>query len=237
MSALDRLLGLLCAFAYTLERSKAGFIRLRAGVIWSCLLSAAYTAFRAWRYGFAGVYAGVIGLCLLLATVLVWADRQRYLLFRAGPGSVSQAAPALQPEEKLLLRGSGVFEVSSMRRYLVQVPVVFWTTHLADHIVAAKVRAFNILGLGVPSDESGWWYIFVEPRRVTEIAPGELCFGLQSRPAVRVVCKGAKGSHVIYLTAEASQQVDRLLVELRARAEAAKSLRPPSPATATDTSV
>lgn len=217
----NRFLGLIYAIAYALQRSKVGFLRLRIGAILLCLLGAISIAWRGWERGFAWSDAALIALCLLVAFLCFWADRGQYVVFRARPVAWTEATPDLAAEEKLFLRGSGVFEVSNMRRYLVEVPVVFWTTQLAEHILAAKVRALNILGVGVPTDERGWWYIFVEPRHVLEIESGELCFGWRCRPAVRLLYETKKGRQPIYLSCESMAQLARLLKELRAKAKAA----------------
>lgn len=221
----NRFLGLIYAIAYALQRSKIGFLRLRIGAILLCLFGAAYIAWRGWARGFVWSDAVLIAWCLLAAFLLFWADRRNYLVFQAHPTAFTDDTPALAAEEKLFLRGSGVFEVSNMRRYLVEVPVVFWTTQLAEHILAAKVRAFNILGVGVPSDERGWWYIFLEPQHVLEIEPGELCFGWRCRPAVHVLYETKKGRQHIYLSCERPAQLARLVRELRAKAEAASPHR------------
>jgi hypothetical protein len=222
MSFLDRLLGLLSAPAYALQRSKLGFLRLHVGTVLLGLFGAAYTAYRGWRYGFAPVHAAWISLCLLGVMLLLWVDRQHYIIFRRELANAFQEVPDLRPEEKLMLRGSGVFEVSQMRRYLVEVPVVFWTTQLAEHIIAARVRAINFLGVGVPSAERGWWYVFLEPRRVLELEPGELCFGLHCRPAVRVLYTSKKGREALYLSCNSPAQLAVLLKELQAKAQAAR---------------
>lgn len=110
-----------------------------------------------------------------------------------------------------------------MRRYLVEVPVVFWATELKEHIVAAKVRGLNVLGVGVPSAERGWWYVFLEPRRVVEIDSGELFFGLRRRPAVRVLFEGQRGREAFYLSCDSLEQLDIVRSELRAKVAAARA--------------
>jgi hypothetical protein len=221
MSILDRFLGLISAAAYALRRSKIGPLRLHIGAMLLCLSGVAYLAYRAWREGATVARAVLITVCLIVTGLLLWADRRRYIVFRPRHIVAPEQTTGLEPEQKLFLRGSGFFEVSNMRRYLVQVPVVFWPTQLADHILAAKVRAFNILGVGVPSNERGWWYIFLDPRKVMEIVPGELCFGLRIRPAVRVVLKAEKGRQVVYLSGDDAEQFVVLLRELQTKADAA----------------
>ncbi len=222
MPILDRFLGLISALAYALQRSKIGFLRLHVGAMLLCLAGAAYVAYHGWQEGFTLGRGALVALYLMFIALLLWADMRRYVIFRCRPASGSEAVPDLSAEEKLFLRGSGFFEVSDMRRYFVEVPVVFWTTQLAEHILAAKVRAFNIFGLaGVPCEERGWWYAFIESRRVIEVVPGELCFGFRVRPAVRVLSRAKKGREVVYLSCSGAEQLAVLLKELQAKAGAA----------------
>lgn len=218
MSIHDRLCGILLAVAYGLDRAKIGFLRLRTGVILLCCLFATYAVYSGWRAGFGIAHGAAILLCLLMATVLLWADRRHYIVFREEPAAPG-GAREIDPEERLQLRGSGLFEVSGMSRYLVEVPIFFWTTQLADHIVAAKVRALNILGVGVPSEERGWWYVFIEPRHIVAITPGHLCFGFGFRPAVRVQVEAQKTHQLVYFSCDSAEQRARLLRELGTRAQ------------------
>jgi hypothetical protein len=223
MSMLNRLMGLIAAIAYGLRRSRIGFLRLHSAAIAIGLLGAAYAAFSGWRNGFTLAHVSNIAVCVGAVGVLLWTDARRYVVFRTRGDLATGDKGELAPGQKLFLRGSGAFEVSKMRRYLVEVPVVFWATELREHIVAAKVRALNILGVGVPSVERGWWYVFLEPRRVVEIDGGELFFGLRRRPAVRVVFEGKRGREALHLSCDSLEQLDIVLSELRAKVAAARA--------------
>lgn len=214
---LARFFGLVAALAYALDRAKVGFVRLRVGVMVACCLCAGGVAYQGWRTGFGASRVAAIALSLLPVAALLWANQRHYIVFHENAGPDIRAAE-LDAEEKLFLRGSGTFEVSNMNRYLVEVPVVFWTTQLAEHILAAKVRALSFLGIGVPSEERGWWYIFLGPNQVVEVTPGHLCFGFGLRPAVRVQCMAQKGRQFVYLSCDSAEQQARVLNELRARA-------------------
>ena len=214
-----RFSGLVAALAYALHRAKVGFLRLRVGAMVICCLCAGYAACQGWRTGFAFSRFVAITLSLLLVAALLWANQRHYIVFREHDALDIRAAE-LKAEEKLFLRGSGTFEVSDMNRYLVEVPVVFWTTQLAEHVLAAKVRALSFLGIGVPSEERGWWYIFLEPNQVVEVTPGHLCFGFGLRPAVRVQRKAQKGRQFVYLSCDSVEQQATVLNELLARAQA-----------------
>jgi hypothetical protein len=203
MSILNQFMGLISAIAYGLRRSRFGFLPLHRVAMLIGLLGVAYAAFDGWRDGFRLAHVAIIAACAGAVVVLLWTDARHYVVFRTS--------------------GDGAFEVSNMRRYLVEVPVVFWTTELKGHIVAAKMRGLNVLGVGVPSAERGWWYVFLEPRRVVEIDSGELFFGLRRRPAVRVLFEGQRGREAFYLSCDSLEQLDILCSELRAKVAAARA--------------
>lgn len=222
MDLAHRVEGALCAVGYVLHRGKIGFLRLETAALVCCVLAAAHSGLRWWTGGSVWPHLTVILLCLLLASALLWARGRRYVVFVPGSEPPASSTP-LQPEHKLFLRGCGVFEVNKARRYLVEVPVVFWTTRLDEHIVAAKVRAPSLVGLvGVPSAERGWWYLFLEPRRVMEVVPGWLHFALRVRPALRVAYRTEKSREAVYLgCAEVAQQA-LLLHELQSKVQRAR---------------
>lgn len=223
MSILNQLMGLISAIAYGLRRSRFGFLPLHRVAMLIGLLGVAYAAFRGWRDGFRVAHVAIIAACAGAVVVLLWTDARHYVVFRTSGDQITGARGELAPGQKLFLRGSGTFEVSKMRRYLVEVPVVFWATELKEHIVAAKVRGLNVLGVGVPSAERGWWYVFLEPRRVVEIDSGELFFGLRRRPAVRVLFEGQRGREAFYLSCDSLEQLDIVRSELRAKVAAARA--------------
>jgi hypothetical protein len=223
MTIVDRFLALISAFAYALRRSKFAFLRLHLAMMAVCLLIAGYAAYQGWQEGVTLAHVALILLCLLLLGLMLWADTHRYLVFKPRVTAVPEGTKDLAPEERIFVRGSGVFEVSDMQRYLVEVPVVFWSTQLNEHVLAAKVRAWNVMGLGVPTAERGWWYIFIDPRKVAEIEPGEICFGWRLRPAVRLLIKTGRGQEMTYLSCESVQQLAILLKELQGKTDALHS--------------
>ncbi len=217
MTILDRLLGVVSALAYGLRRSKFAFVRLHAATIILCLLVVAYLAYHGIQRNLSLTQAAVIALCLTWSGLMLWAQSRRYVIFKPKPTTIPEGTQDLAPEEKLFVRGTGNFAVSNMCRYLVEAPVVFWSTQLCEHILAAKVRAWNFLGIGVPSNERGWWYIFLEPRSVIEIATGQLCFGLKLRPALRVLHHTEQGNEFLYLSCDSAQQLAILAKEIECK--------------------
>ncbi len=225
MRLVDRFLALMAALAYSVRRSRLGFLQLTPVVVLLSLTLASYAGYQGWKVGYSPARVLLMTGCLAIIGCLFAAEIHGYMTFRPCATSLPQATSVLQPDQKLFLRGSGTFAVNNMERKLVEVPVVFWSTELGEHILAAKVRGFNILGVGVPSAERGWWYIFLEPKRVQEIVLGTLAFGLRTRPAVRVLWTSDKGPTELYLSCDAPQQLAILLNELRSKSEAARSGR------------
>ena len=225
MSVWDRFLGLVFAAVYALRRAKIGFLRLDLAAVVAALIAIGYAVYRGWVQGWDWPHFLVVLGGLSMVVLILLAETRRYVVFRARAQPATAGGAELAPEQKIFVRGSGNFEVSHMQRYLAEVPVVFWTTELADHVLAAKVRALRVLGVGVPKAERGWWYIFLDPPKVTEIVDGELCFGTRCRPAVRVQYATDKGLQAVYLSCDDAEQQRSLLSELRAKADAAAMRR------------
>lgn len=217
MSIVLRLLGIPLAVAYALERSRVASIRLNWLALAGLWLASVYNVMLMLRSGPSPGPILIIAAALLLPPVLLWAHRQRYVLFRASTMATADAGSPPAAEEKLLLHGSGLFEVNEQKRYLVNVPVVFWTTRLGDHIISARVSAPNVLGVGVPADERGWWYAFVEPRQVLEITRGTLLFGLGATPAVALRYSAPGGPELLYLSSPDALALQRAVSALRPR--------------------
>lgn len=227
MTVLDRFWGLAFAVAYALRRSKFGFLRLHVAAVAAAVIAAACVMYRGWTQGWEWWHAVAVLGCLTVVGLIPWAEARQYVVFRAKDQPATEGSVELAPEQKVFVRGSGHFEVNKMRRYLAEVPVVFWTTQLSDHVLAAKVRALSFLGVGVPRQERGWWYVFLDPERVHGIVPGELCFGMRCRMAVRVQYETEKGFEAVYISCDDAEQHQRLLSELRAKADAARARRRP----------
>ncbi len=227
MTVLDRFLGVAFAVAYALRRSKCGFLRLHVAAVAAAFVAAASATYLGSVGGWDWWHVAVVLGCIAVVGLILLGETRRYVVFRAKGHPAAAGCAELAAEQKISVKASGQFEVSNMRRYLVEVPGVFWTTQLCDHVLAARVRALNVLGVGVPKQEGGWWYIFLTPARVREIDPGELCFGVRCRAAVRVQYETEKGEEVVYISCDDVEQRQTLLSELRAKAEAARARRTP----------
>jgi hypothetical protein len=221
MSVVDRLVAFLALPAYALRRSRVAGVSAYGALLFACLAIAAYSVLRGWFGRFTTVRVVAGALSLGVAAVLLLSHMHRYLVFRPRPFNVPEGVRGLEENAKLRVRGSGLFAVSDMSRYLVEVPAFFWSTRLDEHILAAQIQPFRVLGAGVPAGERGWWYVFLEPRRVVKAVSGELGFGLRVRPAVRVIHRTDKGQKSLYLSCDSEDELAVLLTQLQTTSEMA----------------
>jgi hypothetical protein len=164
------------------------------------LVSTALVTLIRWSHPWPALVLG--GLFLVVVLILGWADRQRYVQFRAvSAAQVVHSEPPLRAEELIPIRASGLFTVEGKAQYYVDLEADFETVETREHIVLGRVHPSHFLGLGQwPDWELGWWYIFFQPAMIRKMTRGHLSFGHRSRPAVQVVyAPDEKTQQVIYL--------------------------------------
>lgn len=125
------------------------------------------------------------GLALFVGARL--AAARRYVRFDAQPGLAPPVAAALTPQDKVQARVTGRFEVEGKAGFFADL-LAYWRTFATrEHAVMAIVHPSRFLGLARTAGEHvGMWYIFFHPHVIEEIAAGELNFGGQRAPALRV---------------------------------------------------
>jgi hypothetical protein len=195
--------GLIYQFVYSLERHRLFSVRLRYWLVFSCFILPAAVWLKLWKTSpVAAVLVTLAALSLLAATW--WAGRQRYVRFvehghnpgatldpgeeginrEADQGLSTLQLPAMG---KVHVRATGFFEVSGMRRYLVETPADYTTFETREHCVMARVPLSRFLLLAKSSPvEVGWWYTFFQPAMIRAMQGGCLYFGLRPRPALRL---------------------------------------------------
>ena len=143
--------------------------------------------------------------------------RQGYIIFHQGKEEATPDFTPLVPDEKVLLRATGHFEVSGMRRYFVEIIAAFSTLETREHVVMGWIPPSRFLLLASwPKAEVGMWYIFFKPEAIREIAVGEVHFGLRARPAIRINYRRDKGGEeTLYLSFDDTLQRRRVLEDLR----------------------
>jgi hypothetical protein len=142
-----------------------------------------------------GRLAGVVSCGVLLMAVIVSASlaaRRQFVVFEQEPPSVVLHTPGatLDPMDKLLLRATGLFEVEGKEERFTDLRAYFRSFQTREHAVMAIVPPSKILMVGGwPDSQVGMWYIFFKGQEIQRIQPGQLSFGWQSRPALRIDVK------------------------------------------------
>lgn len=182
--------GLIYRFVYNLERHRLFEVRLRRWLILLCLIAPAALWFGAW--GATRFVAGLVTAGAASVLVAIWqAGRQHYVRFAPDFSSPPEtAAPPVSSwpaMSKVPVRASGFFEVSSMRRYLVEAQADYMTFETREHCVMARIPFSRFLLLDASGrGEVGWWYIFFQPAMLRAVTGGRLYFGLRPRPALQL---------------------------------------------------
>lgn len=196
----------------------------------SILLAGLLALLRCWaRPGYA---LGLAGLLLAYVGLLLWAERQGYVRFRACETTGPQATVApVPPEERVPVRASGWFSVEGKRQYYVNLEADLETARTREHLVKGRVQSSRFLLLGTwPEHEVGWWYIFVQPAAIRQMGWGRLYFGLTPQRALQVVYTLDDGTlQRILMTSESSAALHRVWADLLLDAPvAAQGGRPPA---------
>ncbi|MCX6031392.1 MAG: hypothetical protein NT169_19100 [Chloroflexi bacterium] len=134
----------------------------------------------------------VLGLLIVAGGALLalarWAARRAYSIFEPQDDLPQPAACALDPEDKVLHRATGRFEVAGKPHFWAELLAYWRTFAIREHAVLAIIHPSRFLLLGsVSESDLGMWYIFFRPEDVRTITPGRLTFGATVRPALRVV--------------------------------------------------
>ncbi len=179
--------GALLRLGYRLARHQIGplalgYWPLLVGVLWSIV--ARRTAAR--PYALALSVAG-----FFLTGIMLLARQQRYIYFRRDESLAAHLPPgvaAVEPDENLPVRATGVFEVRETRRYFVEAKADFATMETREHVVMAPVpRSRMWLIARSPKEDESWWYAFVKPAHIRSIQTGWVYHGLHRRSALKLI--------------------------------------------------
>jgi hypothetical protein len=230
--------GLIYQFVYKLERHRLLNIRLRHWLILLCLVLPAMMWLRVWGAGRVTAIFVTLGAVSVLVAI-GWAGRQHYVRFvehvrdvayatppgnieeargRASQGAVdpSSAESPLPAMSKVRVRATGFFEVSGMRRYLVERRADYTTFETREHCVMAQMPFSRFLLLGTfDRDEVGWWYTFFQPEMIRSVSGGMLYYGLRPRPALQLQIAADHQSEVLYLSFEDEATRSLVLADLQ----------------------
>jgi len=199
--------GLIYQLVYNLERHSLFEVRLRRWLILLCLIVPAALWFGAG--GATPLLAGLVTVGMVIILVAIWqAGRQHYVRFvpdsPSGPGQASSLLSPLPAMSEALVRASGFFEVSGMRRYFVEAPANYTTFETREHCVMTHMPFSRFLLLGTSErGEAGWWYTFFQPAMLRAVTAGWLRFGLRPRVALQLQIASTRDKvETLYLSFE-----------------------------------
>ncbi len=138
---------------------------------------------------------GVVGVAVCgVLLVALWllrsvASRRFYVVFKTegGPARRRPDDAVLDPNDKLLLRATGRFEVEGKNQDFTELLAYFRSFETREHAVMAICPPSSFLGVGMwPDHEIGMWYMFFKDSEIEQILPGALAFGPAHRPALQV---------------------------------------------------
>ncbi|MFQ6014484.1 MAG: hypothetical protein ACE5NP_03465 [Anaerolineae bacterium] len=154
---------------------------------------------------------GLIGLALLLLSRLA-----KYIIFHPQELSSPSLLSPSSIEEKISMKATGYFEVEGKRRYFADLPALFTTTGLGDHIIVVRVirRRFPLVSYN-QEEEEGLWYIFLDRGSWQQVQTGQSYFGFRGRPGIRFVHTGSKGKReTVYLSFATSAEQKKVVARL-----------------------
>lgn len=196
-------IGLILRLAYRLRRHELAAWPLARWLGILLFLAGVWAFFSWWPSPWPAVAAG--GGLLAYWLLLAWATRKGFLYFRPLPEQQARiralpAPPALLPEEQMPARASGHFSVEGLAQYFVDLEADFETVETREHIVLARKYASRFLLARWPDYEVGWWYLFILPEMIREVAVGHLYVGRRPVLALRVVyAPDEETQHAAYL--------------------------------------
>ena len=221
--------GFVYQFTYNLEQHRLLGMSLRRWLILFCLAAPLGVWLDVWRVTSLTAVLVTLGAGGIL--VALWqAGRRRYVRFvKDAQGTAPSNPPALgtprpgnasplRPMSKVRVRATGLFEVSGMRRYLVENPADYTTVETREHCVMAHVPFTRFLVLSVAKREQvGWWYTFFQPATIREVTEGCLHFGLRPRPAVRlrIALPGREEDEILHFSFDDEAARSLVLADLR----------------------
>lgn len=125
------------------------------------------------------------GLAVIILARL--AARQNFVVFTVRPDLAAPPSMPLDPQDKVQTYATGHFEVEGKVGFFGGL-LAYWRTFATrEHAVMAILHRTRFLGLARTADaQLGMWYIFIAPENIEEVSAGDLQFGGQRHPALRI---------------------------------------------------
>ncbi|MCO6451543.1 MAG: hypothetical protein J5I90_12215 [Caldilineales bacterium] len=220
---MHRLVGSYLRFLHDSRNHLLIEVRIATWLSFALLLLAAFAMLGG---GFGGRAIGVVFLAIFLTLTISdrIARRRNYVHFVPRPFTESeQPQQPLWSEDKILHRATGYFWAETDESSLTNLLAYYRTFETREHAIMARKTPTSFLGLGLPdTSQLHMWYLFCAPNDLKNVDPGELYFGPDPRPALRIDFKryeqrGAKQIPVAstaYLSFESESDCHRVYEDL-----------------------
>ena len=168
------------------------------------------------------VLAGPIILLVLggLGIIFLWKVKQAGFLHFEPEESQPQIDPLALPfPERVEVRASGIFKVNNAARYFVEQPAHYQTFHTRERVIMLNVPQTRYLLLTFSAEaDVGWWYTFFTPKIIRKLEVGQLHFGREVRPALRLsyLPEEADSDETLYLSFKTEPERRAVLSDLYA---------------------
>ena len=120
----------------------------------------------------------LVGLVGLVNVVYWYAARVGYSRFVATPEAVDLVGSGeirpLPPNQKIMIRATGLFSVRDQERFVLLQPAHYWQVPLGDHVVMVQQAQNRFL------------YQFFDSESLQDVQQGWLIFGRHPRPVLAI---------------------------------------------------
>ncbi len=207
------MVGRLLKLSHQLSRHYYGALPVGVWLVVLGLLVAIIGLWRRWPPA-VSVLAGIIALASL--ALLIWGRAQRYHRFLPDRSAVAPEAPymPLRGLEHIKVRATGRLSVEGKERFFVDLEAIYHTFETREHAVMAHVPWSRFLLARSRRQYAGMWYAFFKPEDIRRIEVGELEYGFQRRPALRLRYQGAKREEMVLLAFSSQSDLARALSDL-----------------------
>ena len=185
---MHKLIGKYYWLLYNLDTHYFIEVKLRTWLNWALALLAMLALLIRAR----GSLAAAIFFLLIIVLLSIssrWARRRYYIHFipEQNPAPPAAASAPSRPEDKLLHHASGHFIVEGKEGDWTRLVAYYRTFATREHAIMARLTPSHFLKLGEVNPETlGMWYIFIAPENLLAVTSGNIYFGGEPEPGLRL---------------------------------------------------
>ncbi|NOZ51111.1 MAG: hypothetical protein GXP37_13865 [Chloroflexi bacterium] len=217
---MHRWIGLTLRWLHHLDRHEWLDTSLFAWLVFALLLLAPLPIV-GYLPGGAGLSVVLVGLAMGFGVSRWWGRRHLYVHFVPTASLIpNRPQPPLRPGDKLLLHVVGYLGVEGKEADFTGLIAYYRTFETREHAVMARQTPSRFWWGRTPGRLLGMWYYFVQPHELRRVVEGQVYFGAQPQPALRlhVTRTNAKGkpvSEIAYFIFANEDDRARVAVDLR----------------------